>query len=86
MIGLLAAVISWLFYSPFLVWTYAIYLLFVAIDALRTTKNLRVSFLSIFAVLLQFTGYGYGFLRSTIYLSLYPNKSVENLFPDLFFK
>ncbi len=37
-------------------------------DALRKTKNLKVAFLSIFAVFIQLSAYGIGFLKETLAL------------------
>ena len=41
--------------------------------------------LSIFAILVQFFGYGYGFLKSTIAIEIF-KKEPEVYFPNLFFK
>ena len=51
--------------------------------AIFKTKNIIVAILSLLAIVIQF--YGYGFLKSTLKL-LFSNKSVEKLFPSLFFK
>ncbi|GAL61112.1 glycosyltransferase [Algibacter lectus] len=53
--------------------------------ALISTKNIVVSILAIPAIIIQFFGYGYGFLKSTIAVSVL-NKDPENHFPKLFFK
>jgi GT2 family glycosyltransferase len=45
---------------------YIIYLIAVFVDSLRTTKNIRVAFLSIPSVLVQMTGYGSGFIKALI--------------------
>ena len=64
---------------------YATYFLILFIDALRKTGNFKVAFLALFATAIQFFGYGYGFLKSTIYLN-FSNKNPEEIFPNLFFK
>lgn len=64
---------------------FGIYFLLLFFDALIKNKNLKVAFLAIFAALTQFTGYGIGFLRSTILLN-FSTKEPEELFPKLFFK
>lgn len=46
--------------------SYTVYLLAVLIDAWRTTKDIRVAFLSVPSVLVQMTGYGSGFLKALI--------------------
>jgi hypothetical protein len=55
------------------------------IMALINTKSIVVSVLSIPAIFIQFFGYGYGFLKATIVVSLF-NKDPEIHFPKLFFK
>lgn len=64
---------------------YLLYFLILFLDALGKTKNLKVAILALFATGVQFLGYGYGFLKSTIYLKL-SSKKPEILFPKLFFK
>jgi hypothetical protein len=41
--------------------------------------------LSIITTIIQFFGYGYGFLKSYLMLKLYRNKDVEKVFPNMFF-
>lgn len=55
------------------------------IIAIVSTKNIIVAVLSLLAIVIQFFGYGYGFLKSTLKLML-TNKNAEELFPNLFFK
>jgi len=64
---------------------FAIYFLLLFFDALLKNKNIKVAFLAIFAALTQFTGYGIGFLKSTLLLT-FSNREPEKLFPKLFFK
>ena len=64
---------------------YGIYFFLLGIDALLKTKDLTVTFLALLATGVQFLGYGYGFLKSTIYLKI-SKKRPEALFPKLFFK
>ena len=64
---------------------YGIYFLIAFISALWSTKHLMISFMAIWAICIQFVGYGYGFIRSTLILSM-ANKEPEELFPNLFFK
>ena len=75
--------LSWGIYWPTL--AYAIYFFLLFADSLFRNKNIVVAFLSIFATLVQFTGYGYGFLKST-FLVNFSKKKPEMLFPKLFFK
>lgn len=64
---------------------YGIYFCILLVDALFKTKDVRVALLALFATGVQFLGYGYGFLKSTIYLN-FSKKPPEVLFPKLFFK
>lgn len=61
-----------------------IYLAMVFITALFSNKNLKVALFSIYALFIQFFGYGYGFLKSTILIN-FSKKAPEQVFPNLFF-
>lgn len=61
------------------------YLLAVGAGAAIKTRNFRAALLAPVAVMVQFTGYGLGFLKSTILLT-FSRKKAEDLFPRLFFK
>ncbi|SFD48504.1 Glycosyltransferase, catalytic subunit of cellulose synthase and poly-beta-1,6-N-acetylglucosamine synthase [Algibacter lectus] len=64
---------------------YSLYFGVAFLLALISTKNIVVSILAIPAIIIQFFGYGYGFLKSTIAVSVL-NKDPETHFPKLFFK
>ena len=70
-------------YLPIL--AYVLYFSVAFILAILKTKNLMVAIKSVLAIIIQFFGYGYGFLKSTIILSL-SSKKPEDLFSSLFFK
>jgi hypothetical protein len=70
------------YYMP--IFFYGIYFLVIAIDA-SAKNNIVVGAYSIFAALVQFTGYGLGFLVS-FYQIMIRNKQEQEVFPDLFFK
>jgi glycosyltransferase involved in cell wall biosynthesis len=84
-IGLLISILLTLVGFKILLYFYAVYFLVLFIDALRVTGNLKVAFLSLMATVIQFFGYGYGFLKSTLYINL-SNKKPEEIFPKLFFR
>jgi len=84
-IGLLISILLAFVGFKILLYFYAIYFLVLFIDALRVTGNLKVAFLSLKATVIQFFGYGYGFLKSTLYINL-SNKKPEEIFPKLFFR
>ena len=64
---------------------YMLYFVVALVLALINTKSLSVSMLSLVAIMIQFFGYGFGFLKSTFAVSLL-NKKPETYFPELFFK
>jgi glycosyltransferase involved in cell wall biosynthesis len=64
---------------------YVFYFILAFIMALFSTKNIVVSVLSLIALVIQFFGYGYGFLKSTIAIEVL-KKNPETYFPNLFFK
>ncbi len=84
-IGLLFSIVLAILnvYLPIL--AYVLYFSVAFILAILKTKNLMVAIKSVLAIIIQFFGYGYGFLKSTIILSL-SSKKPEDLFPSLFFK
>jgi glycosyltransferase involved in cell wall biosynthesis len=63
---------------------YGTYFILVFMDALIKTKSFAISLLAVFAVIIQFVGYGLGFLKSTVLLN-FTEKKPEEVFPNLFF-
>lgn len=61
------------------------YLGFIAIHATVLNKSIVVGVLSVFAVLVQFFGYGLAFVKSSFFIRLL-KKNPEKQFPQLFFK
>ena len=84
-IGLIVSILLLLLNITFVIKLYGIYFLLCFLIALFSTKNLLVSVNALFAVMIQFFGYGYGFLKSTLIL-MFTTKNVEEQFPKLFFK
>ncbi len=64
---------------------YMLYFVIAFFTALLATKNIVVALLAIAAIIVQFFGYGYGFLKSTIVVGILKKKP-EKRFPELFFK
>ena len=60
------------------------YLCILFIASLISNKNVEIAGLSVYAVLIQFFGYGWGFLKSTFLIN-FSKKEPEILFPKLFF-
>lgn len=70
----------WLFFE-----LYLIYFLLVFFDSAIKNKSINIGLFSVYAVLVQFVGYGYGFLKSVWQLKVL-KKNPEIAFPHLFFK
>ncbi|SDS53436.1 Glycosyl transferase family 2 [Formosa sp. Hel1_31_208] len=84
-IGLLVSIVLLLANFRLPLFLYGIYFLLVFILAFVSTRSLRVAVKSILAIFIQFFGYGYGFLKSTIAIDFF-KKDPESRFPKLFFK
>ena len=65
-------------------YVYGLYLVVVFFESLITTRSVVVAFQSIFAILIQFFGYGLGFLRSFIAIRIF-SKDPQQQYPQLFF-
>ncbi|WP_298903931.1 glycosyltransferase [uncultured Psychroserpens sp.] len=84
-LGFIIALIGWLVGIKIFIMMYALYILFAFVLALTATVNLSVAIQSILAIFIQFFGYGYGFLKSTLAVAVLKKKP-EQRFPKLFFK
>ncbi|GAA4302856.1 glycosyltransferase [Aestuariibaculum suncheonense] len=84
-LGLASSLILLLFGVTIFFQLYLFYFSLAFITALISTKNIVVSILSLIAISVQFFGYGYGFLKSTLAIDVL-NKNPEVHFPKLFFK
>ncbi|WP_339333919.1 MULTISPECIES: glycosyltransferase [unclassified Croceitalea] len=84
-LGLILSILIFFLGFSWPIWCYGIYFSLIFIDSLLKNRNLAIAILSIFATLIQFLGYGWGFLKSTFLLN-FNNKEAEELFPKLFFK
>ena len=84
-LGLALALVSifWNIWWPLC--CYAIYFGLLLLDALAKTKSLSIGLMALFATIVQFFGYGFGFLKSSLYLK-FTEKAPEDIFPHLFFK
>ncbi|KAA5824730.1 glycosyltransferase [Algibacter amylolyticus] len=84
-LGLIVSVLLFLTGFKWFLLGYACYFALAFVLAVFNTKNIVVSVLAIPAILIQFFGYGYGFFKSTLAVSVL-NKTPETHFPKLFFK
>lgn len=85
LLGLLISILLLIFDIRLPLYIYLFYLVLAFILALISTKSIIVATQSILAIIIQFLGYGYGFLKSTFALSVLRKKPKE-AFPNLFFK
>lgn len=86
LLGLIFSVFVALVYQSILfLWIYIVYAIMVFVNALFTTKSIVIAFQSVLTTFIQFVGYGYNFLKSSIKLRV-NNKPADVIFPELFFK
>nr|WP_321236552.1 glycosyltransferase [uncultured Psychroserpens sp.] len=84
-LGLILAILLFLIDFKWPLMLYGGYMMIAFLLSLISTKNISVAFQSILAIFIQFFGYGYGFLKSTLAISVL-HKKPEERFPKLFFK
>lgn len=84
-IGFLISVLLLFFKIKWVILAYILYFVIALVTALISTKSIVVALLSLVAISIQFFGYGFGFLKSTIAIGVF-NKNPETYFPKLFFK
>ncbi|MGM5471047.1 glycosyltransferase [Flavobacteriaceae bacterium LMO-SS05] len=84
-LGLIMALLLFILGYTGLLMVYGLYFLVAFFMAIIESKNLSVAIQSMLAILIQFFGYGYGFLSSTIAIKVL-RKNPEQQFPNLFFK
>ena len=84
-IGFALSIILFLFQVKWLLYIYIIYFLVAFLMALIGSGNLIIAFLAVIAIGVQFFGYGYGFIKSTLAIK-FLKQNPEKKFPKLFFK
>ncbi len=82
--GLIVSLIlaSFKFYIPIII--YIVYFVIIFIDASIRNKSMTIGVQSILAVIIQFFGYGWGFIRSTITIG-FLGRDPQKQYPKLFF-
>ncbi|MDX1543217.1 MAG: glycosyltransferase [Christiangramia sp.] len=85
LLGLFFAVAMAAVGEVFYIGVYLIYFLIIGIDAALKYKSIYIGMLAIKAVIVQFSGYGFGFLNSTLKTGIM-KKQPQDEFPQLFFK
>ena len=82
-LGFLFLIIFLFFKINIVLYVYLIYLITIVLDSLIKNKSLIVSLQSVAATIVQFFGYGIGFLRSIFRLEIL-KKPIKDTFPDMF--
>ena len=82
-LGLIASIFLAFFGHPYFLIAFALYFLAVLLDSTIRNSNVFVGLLSCLAVLVQFLGYGTGFLRSVFRMRV-QGKSTHETFPGMF--
>lgn len=83
--GLFAAVVLFLFNIHLFLYLYTLYFILLLMESIIKTKNIKISFLTLFASFIQFIGYGTGFLYSFYRLNI-KKEQAEAAMPEMFFK
>lgn len=81
--GALAVIASFFGYYNFII-LYSWYFVAILVEATYKNNSLKIGFMSIYATIIQFFGYGKGFLTSYIKINVLRQKP-EKAFPYLFF-
>ncbi len=84
-IGFDLAIILLIFGYKWFLTIYIVYFVLIFITALIQTKQLKVALMAVGAVIIQFFGYGLGFLESYFNIHIL-SKNPEDHYPELFFK
>ena len=85
LVGFIFAVILSLFQSPYFLGLYLLYFALLFISSLIANKSLKIALYSMYATIIQFYGYGKGFLLS-FYKIFILKQEPQEAFPELFFK
>lgn len=82
-IGLIVALIALYFNNTLFLFLYGFYAAIIFIDASYKNKSFKVGCLSLWMTLIQFLGYGLGFLRSYVRIK-FLKKTQKETFPKMF--
>ena len=83
--GFIISLLLLLFNIKLAITIYAVYFTMAFIVALVSSKSIVVAFQALIAIVIQFFGYGFGFLKSTFLVGIL-KRDPEKQFPHLFFK
>lgn len=83
LLGLIVSLICIPFKIYIFLWIYLLYFLLVLISSTFEHRNIKIGLMSVIAVLIQFIGYGSGYLKSYYHINIRGEKP-EEAFPRLF--
>ena len=81
--GLVISVLALFFGIKYFCYLYLFYFGLLFLHSLSFNKNIKVAFLTVLASIVQFFGYGFGFMRSQFRLRIL-KKTVKETFPKMF--
>jgi glycosyltransferase involved in cell wall biosynthesis len=84
-LGLLISIILTMIGSFYFLWFYLFYFLLIFVSSSIKNKNIAIGFVSILTTLIQFYGYGIGFLNSYYRIKIL-KLTPQQAFPELFFR
>ncbi len=85
LIGIVLAIVTAFFQNYILAIVFSTYIELLFIVALLQTKSFKIALLAVLATLIQFYGYGIGFLKSVFLVQIFKMQP-QKAFPELFFK
>ena len=83
-IGFAMALVLWSVDIVLPILFFVLYFVLIFLDSMVKNKSISIALLSLLAVGIQFAGYGFGFLKSFLLLTL-TRKKPQELFPEVFF-
>ncbi len=85
LLGFLFSFLLFLFSIPYFIFFYLLYFIIIFGASYNEFKSIKISFYTLKSLIVQFYGYGTGFLESYVKLNILKQKP-EIAFPNLFFK
>lgn len=85
MVGFIVAIVLSFFEFPYVLGLYFLYFGMLFISSLLANKSLKIALYTLYAAVIQFYGYGKGFLLS-FYKIFILKQAPQEAFPELFFK
>lgn len=84
-IGFIFSMVALFFNINIGITLYILYILLIFVDSSLKNNNVKIGFLSVLTTIIQFYGYGRGFIKAFVMVSLLKKKPQDAL-PEMFFK